>query len=92
MVRQEEKPASRTRQSCIIRRHDDFKDGHLLHTMITRCGGRRHARDLFKNTQQDNLEGGGAVAVGEQPKEALEIPTTLCNEDAHKLRAVGSCF
>jgi hypothetical protein len=56
------------------------------------CGGRRHARDLFKNTQQDNLEGGGAVAVGEQPKEALEIPTTLCNEDAHKLRAVGSCF
>jgi hypothetical protein len=35
------------------------------------CGGRRHARDLFKNTQQDNLEGGGAVAVGEQPKKKL---------------------
>jgi hypothetical protein len=57
------------------------------------CGGRRHARDLFKNTQQYNLEGGGAVAVGEQPrKEALEIPTILRNEDASKLRAVGSCF
>jgi hypothetical protein len=56
------------------------------------CGGRRHARDLFKNTQQHNLEGGGAVAVGEQPKQALEIPTILCNEDASKLRAVGSCF
>jgi hypothetical protein len=58
----------------------------------TSCGGRRHAKDLFKNAQQDNLEGGGVVAVGEQPKEALEIPTILHNEDASKLQAVGSCF
>jgi hypothetical protein len=56
------------------------------------CGGRRHARNLFKNTQQDNLEGGGAVTVGEQPKEALEIQTILRKEDASKIRAVGSCF
>ena len=48
------------------------------------CGGRRHARDLFKNKQQDNLEGGGAVTVGEQPKEALEIQTIFFAKKMHQ--------
>ena len=36
-VQLEEKTVSKKRQSCILLRHDDFDDGHLLHAVVRYC-------------------------------------------------------
>jgi hypothetical protein len=59
------------------------------HTLVADKGVFEH---IFIDTQQDYTEGGGVVAAEEQAKEAFEIPTILCYEDASRFRAQGFCF
>ena len=62
-VQQEEKTVSRKKQSCIVMRHDDFDDGHLLHAVTRYCkvveeGAVEH---LFIDTLGDSVEGGTSL-------------------------------
>ena len=92
-VRQEDKTVSKKQQACIIMRHDDFDDGHLLHAVTRYCkvveeGAREH---FFKNTSQDGMEGGGPVAVEGDENQAMEIPTNMTDDSASNFRALGFC-
>ena len=57
----EKSAVSRKRQSCIVMRHNDFDDGHLLHAVTRYCkvveeGAVKH---LLNDTLGDSLDGGG---------------------------------
>jgi hypothetical protein len=76
---QEEKTVSKKPKLCIIKRHDDFDDGQLLHAVARYCevvqeGAPEH---IFNDTLQDSHAAGGAVAVEGQANKAAEIPTNL---------------
>ena len=66
-VAQEDKTVSKKQQACIIMRHDDFDDGHLLHAVTRYCkiveeGAPKH---FFNDVhEEEGIEGGGgAVAL-----------------------------
>ena len=80
---QEEETVSKKRQSCIVMRHDDFDDGHLLHAVTRYCkvieeGAVEH---LFIDTLGDSVEGGTSVAVEEQANEGVEVPSISYDDD-----------
>ena len=91
-VAQEDKNVSKKQQACIIMRHDDFDDGHLLHAVTRYCkvieeGPREH---FFNDVPEDSIEGGGgAVAVEGDGNQGLEIPLNMGDDDIANYRAQG---
>lgn len=89
-VGQAEKTVCKRLQTCIVMRHDDFDDGQLLHAVARYCKVQQEGalEHLFNDSQQDDSEAVGVVAVGDEEVELREIPSIL-NEDVSNFRAQG---
>ena len=72
-------------------RHDDFDDGELIHVVSQYCKVQQEGalEHFFNESQRDEPEGVGAVAVTNKEDDQVEVPLMLNGEDASNFRAQG---
>jgi hypothetical protein len=91
VICQEEKMVSKTMQSCIVMRHNNFDDGQLLHAVTRYCKVEEEGplASLFNDILHDAPERGIDVAFTGEENVPTEIPAYSGDDDASKFRALG---
>jgi hypothetical protein len=80
-------------QSCILMRHDNFDDGHMLHVITRYCKVEEEGSpaSLFNDILQDAPEDGIDVAFTVEENMPAEIPVNSGDDDALNIRALRFC-